>query len=138
MGRGSFIRGLLITALLVGVAGCGGGSGRNLQGSEIKTLFSGKTVKGRHDKRGYAFKSFYETDGTFRSYQGGAKEPRKAKWRVSGDQICVTWEDTNEDLCRTMVTDDKGSYWKVKVKRNGAHVRVVTFDSFSDGNSEKL
>jgi hypothetical protein len=128
-------------ALVVAVAASceRGADWRTLSSDEVQVLFSGKTVKGYHEKRKYSFTSYYEPTGIFRSYQGEAKEPRLGKWWVnsSGD-ICIHWEGESQDLCRKMMTDDDGHYWKVLVKRSGKQILIVSFESFVDGNMYDL
>lgn len=130
----------IIALLLALTVGCSEEwHGRKLTGPEIQGLFAGKTVTGYHEKHGYSFESYYESTGTFRSYQGGSKTPRHGKWSVeNGDNICVLWLDTSERLCRHMVTDDKGRYWKVLFKPGGTRVLIVTFHSFEPGNTKGL
>ena len=131
---------LLVVASLIG---CSNGVGRRtLSGDEVRRLFAGKTVQGYHEKRNYAFISYYEPDGTFRSYQGGSKTPRHGNWSVSDNgDICVYWQDTNENLCRKMVTDNRGNYWKVlfkKTRKGTKRILIVTFKSFTEGNPNNL
>ncbi len=109
-----------------------------MDGPEIKALFAGKTVEGRHEKHGYTFVSYYEPDGEFRSYQNGAKEPKIGKWWVKGNLICVRWKEENKDLCRNMVKRADGKYRKVLVKGNGKRIPIVSFQSFAEGNAKKL
>lgn len=117
-----------------------------LSGAEIRQLFAGKTVSGYHVKRGYSFTSYYEPDGTYRSYQSYGlvpdsfedMEPRHATWVISSDQICITWQDTGEGpLCRHMIRDRAGNYTKV-LKKGGRKITVVRFNSFEPGNPENL
>lgn len=113
---------------------------RTLTGAEIKKRFSGHTVRGRHERHGYEFESYYDEGGTFRSYQGGGKTPRKAKWWTRGNDICIRWEDQNPpgDLCRKMVVSAKGKYRKLKLTHDGRTIPIVTFESFEKGNPKKL
>lgn len=131
---------LVVSALLALSAGCAEWrDGRKLTGPEIRQLFAGKTVTGQHEKRRYSFESYYEPSGTFRSYQGGARTPRRGVWSVEhGDQICILWLDTSERFCRHMVTDDEGHYWKVLFKPDGVRVLIVSFNSFESGNPKGL
>jgi hypothetical protein len=128
----------LTCALAAGAAACQGKKRRVLSGAEITSLFAGKTVRGEHDKRGYSFRSYYQADGVFRSYQGGKKTPRIGKWWTRGNRICVRWRDGSRDWCRNMVTDGKGRYWKVLIKGSGKRIPIVTFRSFAAGNPDKL
>ena len=100
---------------------------RLLSASEIQELFAGATVTGRHEVRGYTFKSFYQADGHFRSHQGGATTPREGTWWVvEPDEICIRWSDTRETFCRHMATDGQ-RHWKVA---SGSRRNIVTFESF--------
>lgn len=111
-----------------------------LSGKEIKQLFRGKTVKGQHHVHGYSFKSYYDPGGTFRSHQSDKSEPRKARWWVKGNDICVHWDDETPpgDLCRKIIRTDTGVYVKIKPRKDGDRVDIVTFDSFTPGNPENL
>ena len=137
---------IAIVALLLvvtSIIGCSNGVGRRtLSGDEVRRLFAGKTVQGYHEKRNYAFTSYYEPDGIFRSYQGGSKTPRHGKWSVNGNgDIYVYWQDTRENLRRKMVTDDKGNHWKVlfkKTPKGTKRILIVTFKSFVEGNPNNL
>ena len=122
---------------------CGGGGqssgakyGEALSGAEILALFSDRTVVGHHEVHGYDFRSYYATDGTFRSHQSGKPEPRDAKWWVSGDDICVEWADTPGSLCRGIVVQ-AGVYRKVLDTGSGTKL-IVTFESFTPGNPDNL
>lgn len=134
---------LLPIALLVA---CDGGEGKDpaksgdfdLKKAEIVALFAGKTVKGHHERKHYDFESYYEPTGSLRSYQGSDRKRREATWTVKNDEICITWQDDPEELCRKMVKAADGSYRKEKVKKNGDRLVVVTFESFTDGNPNKL
>lgn len=110
----------------------------DLKRAEIVALFSGKTVRGHHERKNYDFKSYYEPTGELRSHQGKDGKVREATWAVKSDEICITWKDDPEELCRTMVKAADGSYRKEKVKKNGDRLVVVTFESFTDGNPDKL
>lgn len=132
----------LALGLLSAATGCGD-KRRALTAAEVKALFAGKTVVGFHQKHGYAFRSYYEPAGTFRSHQTGAgraeAKPRQGRWWVEGSgRICVRWADGARDLCRTMVTDGKGHYWKILIKGNGKRIPIVRFESFTAGNAQKL
>jgi hypothetical protein len=125
-----------VVAIVAAAGGCR--EDRVLSGEEARALFAGKTVTGYHEKKGYRFKSYYDPAGTFRSYQGGSSTPKHGKWWIneSGDE-CVEWQGESP-LCRKIVTDDKGHYWKIKIKRNGKRILIVSFMRFFEGNPEKL
>jgi hypothetical protein len=136
----------VVVTLVAGALAIGGcdskgakGSGdQDLTGAEIKDLFAGKTVEGHHERKGYDFQSYYEPEGELRSYQGPEKKLHPGKWWVKGDDICIRWEGTSDDLCRKMVKDAEGNYRKEKVRGNGSRLVVVTFESFVKGNPHSL
>ncbi|MGI9335597.1 MAG: hypothetical protein ACR2RL_20830 [Gammaproteobacteria bacterium] len=99
--------------------------------AEIESLFQGRTVDGYHERHEYHFQSFYEADGTFRSYQGAARKLRPGRWWLNGDLICIRWDDAPGDLCRLMVR--RGDKY-VKVLPDRKNRVVVTFVKFTDGN----
>ncbi len=117
---------------------------RQLTGTEIQSLFSGKTVHGRHQLWNYDFRSYYEKSGTFRSHQlsPGSEQRvmRSARWWVTDDQICIHWQDEDPpgDLCRHIFVDHQGNYTKVLKLKNGRHKLIVRFKSFAEGNPEGL
>ncbi len=127
----------LAVLLALGAWGCNK-SERQLTGAEMEALFAGKTVVGRHELRGYTFRSYYEPGGTFRSYQGGRTTPRHGQWAVEADQVCIAWQDTSERFCRRMFVDPGGTYRKVMTVARGERVVVVTFERFTVGNPHGL
>ncbi len=110
----------------------------DLKTAEIVALFSGKTVKGHHERKHYDFESYYEPTGELRSHQGKDRKLREATWAAKNDEICITWKDDPTELCRKMVKAADGTYRKEKVKKNGDRLVVVTFESFAAGNPGKL
>ena len=129
----------LVAAPAIGLlGGCQRDDRQELSASEVKALFAGHSVQGHHDVHGYDFRSYYEPSGRFRSYQDGAKSPRSGRWSVLSDgRICVRWQDMARTLCRTMVTDGRGHYWKI-YKVRGRRKAIVTFRRFVRGNPERL
>lgn len=129
----------IVVVLTLGVGGGCDDPTRTLTGDEIRRQFSNKTLRGTHHRRGYTFHSYWDADGTFRSYQGGSKTPRNGRWWLEGgDQICIEWQDTGERFCRNIVVDDEGNYHKELIKGNGRHIRLVSYHSFVDGNPDGL
>lgn len=113
-------------------------------GDEIRTLFSGKTVRGHHERFGYDFRSFYEpaqgdAGGRFRSHQSDKAQVRAARWWIVEDWICIRWDDRPTDLCRNMVDTgaSQGRYRKVEIDGDRRAI-VVTFESFEEGNPQGL
>ena len=104
----------------------------------MKTLFSGKTIEGDHQKKGFSFKSYYDPAGFFFSIRDGVVPPLLGHWWVLDDgQICIRWEGSEEELCRHMVRDPKGGYTKVLVK-SGRRVVIVQYRSFVEGKTEEF
>ncbi len=126
----------VIHATLILLCGCDSDL-RSVSGYEVHELFQDKTVSGHHEKHDYDFVSYYGTS-TFRSFQDGAGEPRHGEWHIDGDHICIRWQQDDQDLCRTIVTDDRGNYWKVLVGSDGDRSLIVTYDGFINGNPRDL
>lgn len=120
---------LLFTVFLVGCS-----DDQALTGDQIQTLFSGKTVTGHHEVHDYDFESYYDADGTFRSYQDATGRPKRAKWWVASNDMCIQWETQSQPLCRPIVS--RGNTYRKVVKPNGK--LIVTFESFQPGNPKSL
>ena len=112
--------------------------GQDLTGEEMRALFSGKTVSGRHVVKNYDFESYYEPHGKVRVYVGAERKLRNATWTIQGSEICLNWKDTGTLRCRKMVKGSDGKYRKEKELSGGRRQVVVTFSSFVDGNPNKL
>ena len=130
-------RGTLIFLLLGFVlSGC---YDRELSATEMAGLLSGSRVTGSHAVEGYTFVRHYKSDGTFIQEKSAKYPEREGKWNVvtgDKDQVCVVWSDQKKTLCRRILTDDKGRYWKVLRKRKGGDKTVVNYDSFTDANGK--
>jgi hypothetical protein len=125
---------LVFVGLLLGLAlAINPGYDRQLEGAEIRALLADAHVEGHHDLHDYDFDRTYRADGTFQQARRGAAEVELADWSIQGDEVCIQWETGDTRLlCRTVHTDDRGAYWKVMVKRNGHHKRVLTYTAFED------
>ena len=103
---------------------------RRLERAEILALLQEATVRGRHLQDGYRFERHYRSDNTFVQSEG---PPATGRWQLSGDQVCIVWDPPHRKsaraLCRRIVTDDQGAYWKELDRRSGNTVRVVEYDS---------
>ena len=104
-----------------------------LDAREVKVLFSGKTIEGDHEKKGFSFKSYYDPDGVFFSLRNGARPALLGRWWILDDgRICIRWETVDEDLCRHMVRGSDGRYTKVLVK-SGKRIVIVRYRSYTTG-----
>jgi hypothetical protein len=107
-------------------------SGDKLDGEQIKTLFSDKTVdieKVDVDKKKKKYLSAYTSaDGSRILYIPWKNKKSERKWWVEGDQYCGS-HPKNGDYCRDIVSAGDGTYHALV---NGKHLR--TFSNFRDGN----
>ena len=118
------LSGLIVTASNVALAET------TLSSKEVTALFSGKTVSSHHEVKGYDGTYYYSPDGSIRGIRDG--EPMSGKWTVIGiGQLCI--KEGMKNRCHSIVANN-GAYKKVKVKKNGNEVTLVTYKSFTDGN----
>ena len=128
---------VFVSLLALLLAGCRGQ--RTLTSDQVRALFSGRTASGRHLKRGYRFRSYWEPSGVFRSYwNGGAKAYHGRWWVKPGGMICIRWRVGDEDLCRNITVDRQGGHRKVLFKPNGRRIVVIRYERFVDGNPHRL
>ena len=116
-----------LVVLACALAGC---YSRRVTGDEVTELLSDTTVRGHHVVDDYDFQRTYHADGTFEQVQGPSGS---GQWSVYGDDICIRWDPPypkRGELCRRMMTDDDGAYWKELTKRNGRSKTVVRYESF--------
>lgn len=124
--------GFALTGLVVGCE-----QQRELSAEEIRALFSGKTVEGYHEIYQYTFRSYYEPDGTYRSYQDASTQPRNAKWWIEGKDMCIQWASQSIELCRRIIK--VGGIYKKVMRKNGKTKKVVvTYKRFRTGNPNNL
>ncbi|MBL4846240.1 MAG: hypothetical protein JKY65_11985 [Planctomycetes bacterium] len=97
---------------------------RALSGPEIRNLLGGAKVEGRHEIRGYSFVREYDETTFTQIRPDGAQ----ATWRVTGNQVCIQWNGKGRNLCRSIRTNDRGDYWKVR----GGTKTVVTYTRIVD------
>lgn len=99
-----------------------------LDASQLKSLFSGKTIEATGVLTGNSFSNYFSPDG--RVAQVTKKgEKKKGTWRVdpSGTH-CVTWEGDKE-FCHKIVPQGDGTY-----KRYAGDKHLVTISKVVDGN----
>lgn len=86
--------------------------GRQLQASEVRQLFSGKTVTSRNLATDAVSVSYYSPDGRVRQQRQGRE--RLGTWRVlPNGQICLRMEREKES-CRWMRQESDGRYQKYR------------------------
>ncbi len=108
----------LILFLLLPLLASGCMDTRQLSGAEIRALLTNARVEGKHRER------------TFKQVSPDGAE---AAWSTSGQRVCVHWKTGNRgNLCRTVLTNDRGDYWKVLHKRKGGTKTVVTYSRITD------
>lgn len=101
---------------------------RRLSPAEIRALLTNARVEGKHEVRGYTFVREYR-EGTFKQLSPDGAE---ATWKVSGNRVCIKWKGDSNLLCRFVMTNDRGDYWKVLQKRRGGDKTVVTYSAITD------
>jgi len=95
-----------------------------LDKNEILEQFTNKEVSGHHDKHQYDFSRRYYGDGRM---TGNSREKRASSgtWRVSGKDLCETW-DGKEEKCRRL--EKAGNEIK---GYNKSGILVLTYATFN-------
>jgi len=102
-----------------------------LNTEEVRTLFSGKTVKSVLDENGRVSLTYYNPNGELSQLRKGKK--RVGLWRIRKDgRICLQFEGKDE-RCRIIVKEQY-AYRKYIVKIDGNHRPIITYTIFRDGN----
>lgn len=102
-----------------------------LTSAEIFALFNDRTVYSVTAVRGRESVSYYALNGEVRQLRNGVK--RFGFWRVTDSaRICLQMEDLPEK-CR-IVVDEKGTYKKYIVRKDGKHQHSVSYPVFREGN----
>lgn len=102
-----------------------------LSATELRSLFSGRTVEAVTAAHGRESSSYYDPNGEVRQQRLG--QTRRGHWRVTEDhRICLQMEDLPEK-CR-IVVHEQGEYRKYILKKNGRHQHTVTYRLFHPGN----
>ena len=123
---------LLATAVLVFSISTNVFSGEKLNGEQIKSLFSDKTVdieKVDTDNKKKKYLSAYTaSDGSRILYIPWKNKKSERKWWVDGDRYCGS-HPKRGDYCRDIVDAGDGTYHALDGDK---HLR--TFSNFREGN----
>lgn len=107
--------------------------GRQLQATEVRQLFSGKTVTSRNLSSGVVSVSYYSPDSRVRQQRQGRQ--RVGTWRVLPDgQICLRMESEQES-CRWMRQEADGRYQKYRESHAFARPIITYVDLKAPANS---
>lgn len=124
---------ILSVVTLVWLVGCG--PSHTLDRSEITRLMTGASAGGTHHKDGYEFTRRYADDGTFVQVRSGRVGEETGTWKAVDRSLCVVWDVSGDEFCRTVHHDYRGDYWKILKKRNGDKVRIVTYGEIVDAET---
>lgn len=104
-----------------------------LSGDEIKSIYTGKTAKGVHLKKGYSYVAYFSPDGAL-SQKTDDGNVKQGKWSVDDEgRQCVTWKGSGVTKCFPLVNNNDGSYTKVKLKGK-KRIPIIMHRDFTDGN----
>jgi len=109
-----------------------------LNGEQVTALLSGKTSYAYHDFKDFDIDTYFAPDGSVISIRNGEKHT--GKWRVeSNGNHCVRLNDPysgepKKEHCRFIENND-GTYTRIKVKRKGKRIPIITYKRFADGNT---
>ncbi|WP_415884142.1 hypothetical protein [Neptuniibacter sp. QD34_54] len=103
-----------------------------LNGSEIKALFVGKTVESFNVISGSSSFTYYAANGQIQ--QERYWEERKGVWKVNNkDEICLSMEG-KEFRCRGIYREGDKIY-KYRLSDAGQLEKVIRYRQFIDGNT---
>ena len=123
---------LLALALLAATSSLDGLAADALNASQLKSLYSGKTVEATNMTNGVSFTNYLSPDGRVAQVTKDG-EKKKGTWRVDdGGTHCVQWEGQKE-FCHKVVPQADGTY-----RRYAGDKHVVTIHKIVDGNPLKL
>jgi len=106
---------------------------KRLSADEVKKLFLNQTTESYHLIKDFSVSAYYDPNGQFYGIRDDSIF--QGKWDVNNDgDICLTWE-SGRVFC-LQVHEDKGTYYKVKLKGNGKLKRIFEYKSFSKGNTK--
>lgn len=94
----------------------------------FKSMFSGKTVSGRHVKKGFGFKAYFAEDGKLLERRDNGKH-KEGSWSIDEqDSLCIRWK--NQEACGQLKSGSDGS---VSFMRKGIERR--RYEHFVTGNT---
>lgn len=121
-----------LSAILISVASFAH-AGDFLSGDEIKSIYTGKTAKGVHLKKGFSYMAYFSPDGALIQKKDDG-DTNEGKWSVDDEgRQCVSWNGSGVTKCFPLVNNNDGSYTKVKVK-GSKHIPLIMHRDFTDGN----
>ncbi len=106
-----------------------------LDASEIRELFTGKTVKSVTFSRGTVRETYYMANGELRRLRKGEVSP--GSWRVRKDGRLCQQVDEHAETCRAIVRAGD-TYVKYVVRKDGDHRPIVRYLDFKPGNPLNL
>ena len=109
-------------------------SGQTLNATEIKQLFSGKTVTAYSEIKKAPVSLYYDKNGEVRGLFTSGKIGATKWWVKDNGQICL--KSKNGDLCFEVVESDN-QYQKYLVKSDGNRILAFSMETFYSGNSNQ-
>jgi hypothetical protein len=111
----------LFSALLLGCQTTGQppiNKGTPLSGTEIKEIFSGNTVEGKHHEQGRQFRQYYHPNGTLAATSddyGRRPDSDFGTWSVEGNRRCTQFKKWGE-----------GKKWCREIYKNGDSLQTFS------------
>ena len=109
-------------------------SGQTLNATEIKNLFSGKTVTAYSEIKKAPVSLFYDKNGQVRGKFTNGKIGKTRWWVKDSGHICL--KSKKGDLCFEVVEKNDG-YQKFMIKADGSRILAFSMETFSSGNSNQ-
>jgi hypothetical protein len=109
-------------------------SAQALNATEIKNLFSGKTVTAYSEIKKAPVSLFYDSNGQVRGKFTNGKIGKTKWWVKDSGQICL--KSKKGDLCFEVVEKSDG-YQKYLIKTDGTRILAFSMEKFSSGNSNQ-
>ncbi|MET0012292.1 MAG: hypothetical protein ABW085_13905 [Sedimenticola sp.] len=122
-------KGVIATALVLACS-CAQ-AGERLNGSELKSFYTGKTMTGENMKLGPG-RTYYGDDGSVISKSDSGTE-RVGKWWIdeSANKRCIRWNNKKKDFCHYTERNSDGTHSLIHFK-NGKVLAIMK--SSQDGN----
>jgi hypothetical protein len=109
-------------------------SDQTLNATEIKTLFSDKTVTAYSEIAKVNVSLFYDNNGEVRGIFTNGKIGKTLWWVKDSGQICL--KSKKGDLCFEVVEKNDG-YQKYLIKADGTRILAFSTEIFSNGNNNQ-